>query len=126
MIIAIDFDGTIVEHAYPEIGPPVPQALDWMKWFQLAGVKLVLWTMRSEGHLEAALQYLRDNGVEVWSANHNPEQTWTTSPKCYADAYIDDMAVGCPLVHPRGGGRPYVDWNVAGPMVAEKLMGPIL
>ena len=49
MFIAIDFDGTIVDHRFPEIGKPVPGAFEWMKKFKEAGAKLILWTMRSDG-----------------------------------------------------------------------------
>lgn len=139
IIIAVDFDGTIVEHRFPEIGLAVPGAFGWMQTFQSLGAKLILWTMRSdhrseihspEGHkadrsyLDEAIQFCRGNGVEFWSHNENPEQgSWTKSPKAYAQIYIDDAAFGCPLVYPDTGVRPYVDWSKVGPMVAEILRG---
>jgi len=49
MYICIDFDGTIVEHRFPDVGSPVPGALEWMIEFQEAGAKLILFTMRSDG-----------------------------------------------------------------------------
>ncbi len=49
MKVAIDFDGTIVEHKFPEVGKPVPGAIEWMKKWQDAGAQLILWTMRSDG-----------------------------------------------------------------------------
>jgi hypothetical protein len=128
MIIAIDFDGTIVEHEYPEIGAPVPGAIRWMKEFQQAGAKLILWTMRSDSEksgptLTQAVDYLRSNGIELFGVNGNPSQNaWTASPKAYAHLYIDDAACGCPLRESAAmGGRAMVDWDVVGPLVMQKL-----
>jgi len=50
MIIAIDFDGTIVDHRYPDVGEPCPGSFEWMRKFQAAGAKLILWTMRDMAH----------------------------------------------------------------------------
>jgi hypothetical protein len=124
VIIAIDFDGTIVKHRYPEIGEPLAGAFEWIPKFKTAGATLILWTMRSdtaEGkRLTAALDFCRDNGLEFEHANENP-QSWTTSPKAYADLYIDDSAFGCPLLLDKGSKRPYVDWNRVGPRVLELI-----
>ena len=112
-IIAVDFDGTIVEHMYPDMGQPVPGAIRTLRKFKQCGVLLILWTMRSGETLEEAVQYCKDNGIEFWSVNDNPEQLesrWSTSPEAYAQLYIDDAAYGCPLVTPSNGRRPYVDW----------------
>jgi len=121
MYIAIDFDGTIVAHRYPRIGNPVPGALNWMKQFQEAGAKLILWTMRSGQELQDAIDYCEANGVVFHAHNNNPSQAdWTESPKCYAHWYVDDSAFGCPLrENPAMGGRPFVDWDVVGPQLLE-------
>lgn len=119
MIIAIDFDGTIVGHCYPEIGPPVPGAFETLRELQDAGHKLILWTMRSDGGpdgpmLTDAVNFCKENGIVFWGINRNPEQdSWTSSHKAYANAYIDDAAVGCPLRdHPSSKvTRPCVDWS---------------
>jgi hypothetical protein len=130
VIVAIDFDGTIVDHRYPAVGGPVPGALQWMKRFQSLGAKLVLWTMRSGGRtdgtdpLKDAVDYCRESGVEFWGVNENPEQhDWTASPKAYAHVYVDDAAACCPLRdNPRAGGRPYVDWDAVGPAVEALIL----
>ncbi|MBO6507375.1 MAG: hypothetical protein JJ979_02630 [Roseibium sp.] len=120
-IVAIDFDGTIVEHEYPRVGAPVPGALDFIKQFQEKQAKLVLWTMRSGQTLYEATEYLLKNGVELYGVNVNPDQKdWTQSPKAYAHMYIDDAAVGCPLIRPRYR-RPYVDWSIVGPTVLREI-----
>lgn len=114
MIYAIDFDGTVVTHDFPEVGEPVPFALDVIKALQSNGHKIILWTMRSGKTLEDAEKYFKDNGVELWGANLNPDQhTWSKSPKQYANVYIDDAALGCPLIHGKHF-RPYVDWIAVG------------
>ncbi len=124
MIIAVDFDGTIADHRFPEIGAPVPGAFEWLLRFQKAGAKLILWTMRSDGQesgevLTQAEAFCLDNGLAFWGVNKNPEQKkWTQSPKVYAQLYIDDAAFGCPLLpNPEDGARPYVDWDAVGPRV---------
>ncbi len=141
MIIAVDFDGTLCDHRFPEIGQEVPGAFVWLKHFQDCGVRLILWTMRSdlisdarscEGHaadrqyLTEAVEWCKERGVTFWGVNSNPEQkSWTQSPKQYAHIYIDDAALGCPLREmPRAGSRPAVDWAVVGPLVARKLQEP--
>lgn len=124
-IIAVDFDGTIVDHQYPDVGREVPGAIHWLKQFQKAGAKLILWTMRSDGRpdgstpLADAVQFCHEHGIEFWGVNTNPgQESWTGSPKAYAHLYIDDAAFGCPLIeNPRMGGRPYVNWAEIGPTV---------
>ncbi len=124
--IAIDFDGTIAEHEFPEIGKPVPGAFEWMKRFQDFGAKLILWTMRSDGQqsgpvLTQAVEFCRQHGIEFEHINENP-QDWTTSPKAYAHIYVDDAACGCPLRgNPKLGSRPFVDWAIVGPLVAKRI-----
>lgn len=115
-IIAIDFDGTIVTHDYPALGKPVPMAIETIKELQANGHYIMLWTMRSGKELEQAVDYLYKNNIILWGINENPEQHWSSSNKQYAHLYIDDAAVGCPLVLPdlealHHESRPYVDWE---------------
>jgi hypothetical protein len=129
MIIAIDFDGTIVEHNYPDIGRPVIGAIEYIKQFQNLGAKIILWTMRSDNDdgptLSSAVNYCLSKGIELYGINSNPTQNeWTSSPKAYANIYIDDAAIGCPLRESASyGARPYVDWDIVGPMVIKLLKG---
>lgn len=109
MNFAIDFDGTIVTHEYPDIGAPVPFAIESIKRLKQYGT-ISLWTMRSGSKLQEAVDYCSENGIHFDYVNHNPTQiSWTDSPKLYANFYIDDAAVGCPLIE-TGAGRPFVDW----------------
>lgn len=134
MIIAIDFDGTIVKHEFPYIGDPVPGAIEWMKKFQDAGAKLILWTMRSNygrngdtrRTLTEAVDYCYTNGIKFWAINNNPEQVaWTASAKAFANVYIDDAAFGCPIISMPDAsgehGRPWVNWAIVGPAIMEIL-----
>jgi hypothetical protein len=117
-VIAVDFDGTVVTHEYPEVGVNVPFAYAVLKRLVDQDVKIILWTMRSGEHLDAAVEWFKSAGIPLWGVNQNPEQsTWTNSPKAYAQAYIDDAAIGCPLRHRLDGKRPMVDWK----LVEEQL-----
>ncbi len=128
MYICIDFDGTIVDHDFPRVGQPVPGAIEWMKRFIDLGGKIILWTMRSDtgqgnDHLSQAVEYLKENDIELFGVNHNPTQDrWTTSPKAYGNIYIDDAAAGCPMIQPEGFRNPCVDWSLVAPLVELDLL----
>lgn len=63
-------------------------------------------------YLQDAIEWFNRNSIPLHGVQENPTQKqWTTSPKCYAQLYIDDAALGCPLVHGKHD-RPYVDWEV--------------
>lgn len=112
MIIAVDFDGTCVEHDYPYIGMDAEGAVDVLRELVAKGHRLILFTMRSGDKLEAAVKWFKERKVELWSINTNPEQReWTESVKVYAHYYIDDSAVGCPIKFIDGVPRPVVDWS---------------
>lgn len=121
LYIAVDFDGTCVDHCYPDVGADVPMAVPVLKRLVGLGAKLVLFTMRSGETLREAVKWFEGHGIELFGVNHNPTQgTWTESPKAYAHVYVDDAAFGCPLRdNPRSGGRPYVDWEAVGPKLIE-------
>ena len=128
MKIAIDFDGTIVEHMFPEIGPPVPGALPWIRRWQIAGAKLILWTMRSDGQavgdvLTAAVEWCREKGIVFDAVNEGiGDRRWTQSPKAHAHIFVDDAAFGCPLMPSTLVSRPMVDWSLVGPAVLELIL----
>lgn len=111
-LIAVDFDGTCVEHRFPEIGRDIGAETVLKKLID-AGHSIMLWTMRSGKGLEDALQWFADRNIPLLCANSNSRQTWTTFPKMYAHLYIDDAALGCPLIDSGlEGERPYVDWVI--------------
>ena len=111
-VIAVDFDGTCVEHNYPAIGMDVEGAVEVLRTLNKHGHRIILNTMRSGQRLETAVRWFRDRKIELWAVNRNPEQEqWTSSPKVYADIYIDDSALGCPLIFLEGVRRPVVNWS---------------
>jgi hydroxymethylpyrimidine pyrophosphatase-like HAD family hydrolase len=113
-VIAVDFDGTIVEHRFPEIGKEMLFAFVTLKALQQKGHKLILWTIRTGALLQEAVDYCKKNGVEFYAVNKNyPEEVLDekTSRKVNADIYIDDRTVGGFIgwsevwmtLHPEGG-----------------------
>ncbi len=123
--IAIDFDGTCVTHEYPNVGRDIGAAPVLRKLVE-NGHKLILWTMRddkgqvpiigtaetaSANFLQDAVDWFKKNDIPLYGIQRNPTQyNWTTSPKAYAQLYIDDAALGCPLIRPANE-RPFVDWD---------------
>lgn len=109
--IALDFDGTVVTHAYPEVGEDIG-AVPVLKELVAQGDKLILWTMRSDALLEEAVAWFRKHDIPLWAVNENPtQQRWTASPKLHADLLIDDSALGCPTCFLDGERRPSADWR---------------
>jgi hypothetical protein len=95
--IAVDFDGTIVEHEYPEIGKEKLFAFLTLKELDKMGAQLILWTFRAGKELDDAVEYCRKNGIEFYAVNKNyPEEIFdeTVSRKINADIYIDDKNIG--------------------------------
>lgn len=110
VVIAVDFDGTCVTHDYPYIGSDIG-AVPVLRELVDAGYNLVLNTMRS-GRLEKdAVKWFKENNIPLYGVNCNPDQkSWTSSPKVFADLYIDDAALGIPLKTSPTSTRPFVDW----------------
>lgn len=95
--IAVDFDGTIVDHKYPDIGAEKLFAFQTLKKLQGIGCQLILWTFRSGKELDEAVAYCKKNGIEFYAVNKNyPEEVWedSVSRKINADIYIDDKNLG--------------------------------
>ncbi len=100
MIIAVDFDGTIVEHKYPEIGEEIPFATETLKMLIKDHHRLILWSVREGKLLEDAVNWCKERGIECWAVNRDyPEENGTDnnnhySRKLKADCFIDDRNVG--------------------------------
>lgn len=98
MIIAVDFDGTIVEHRYPEIGQEIPFAIDTLKMLQKEGHRLILWSVREGKLLDEAVEFCRERGLEFYSVNSNYTEEKDNhehfSRKLKADMFIDDRNIG--------------------------------
>jgi hypothetical protein len=99
MIIAIDFDGTIVEHRYPEIGDEIPFAFETIKALQKKGHQIILWTYRTGELLDEAVDYCEKHGVVFYAVNKSfPEEEQDCEQalhrKIHADIFIDDRNFG--------------------------------
>lgn len=97
LVIAIDFDGTIVEHRYPFIGKIRPFAFETLEALQVKGHRLILWSHRADKKLAEAVNFCRSHGIEFYAVNKNyPEEIWNEndSRKILADIYIDDRNIG--------------------------------
>lgn len=116
MIIAVDFDGTCVTHEYPDVGKNIGAEIV-LKALTDEGHDLILYTMRDHpadnsvrDPLQEAIDWFSQNDIPLFGVNENPTQkSWTTSPKPYANLYIDDAALGM-LTIMLSGRKPFVDW----------------
>lgn len=113
MLIAVDFDGTIVQHEYPKIGKEIPFAIETLKRLQREEQhQLVLWTMRAGKELEEAIEFCRERGLEFYAHNASyPEEVYeegAMSRKVNADLFIDDRSLG-----------KLPDWGVIYRMIKE-------
>lgn len=114
MIIAVDFDGTIVEHEYPRIGKPIPFAIETLIQLQNDGHILIMWSVRDGELLQQAVDYCARKGLTFYAANKNypEEEIATASRKLNADLFIDDRNLG---------GLP--DWGVIYHAIKAKEKG---
>jgi hypothetical protein len=115
MTIAVDFDGTIVTHKYPDIGEEIPFAVQTLRMLIAEHHKLILWSVREGQLLDDAINWCRERGIEFYAINRDyPEETLTNndhfSRKLKVDLFIDDRNVG---------GLP--DWGTIYRMVSQKV-----
>nr|DAN30247.1 MAG TPA: nucleotidase 5'-nucleotidase [Caudoviricetes sp.] len=99
MIIAIDFDGTICQNKYPEIGEPMPLAIESIKELKERGHDLILWTCRQGDLLDDAVKWCKEHGIPFGLVNeHEPNNLKAfdrvAGNKVFADIYIDDRNLG--------------------------------
>ena len=115
MVIAVDFDGTIVEHRYPAIGKELPFAIDTLRKLAEEGHRLILWTVREGQSLDEAVEFCRSRGLEFYAVNRDyPEEEKENNQrftrKIKADLWIDDRNLG---------GLP--DWGTIYEMIHHQL-----
>lgn len=136
MDVCIDFDGSCLTHEYPSLGKDIG-AVPVLKRLVKNGHNLILWTMRSDGQVDQllengyqihagdfltqAVEWFKENDIPLYGIQRNPEQDiWTSSPKAYAQLYIDDAALGCPLkFDEKLSRRPFIDWVRVEKMLEE-------
>ncbi len=123
--IAVDFDGTIVENKYPEIGKPMIFAFETLKKLEDEGFMLILWTYRSGKKLQEAIDFCKENGIVFYAVNKSyPEEEYTEdiSRKIQADIFIDDRNIGGFL----GWGKIYQILTREEPKIRKKKSRGIL
>lgn len=113
MTIAVDFDGTIVEHRYPDIGEEKPFATETLRMLIRDRHNLILWTVREGKLLDEAIEWCRERGVEFWAVNRDfPEEDVRKnqhfSRKIKADIFIDDRNLG-----------GMIDWGIIYRMISQ-------
>lgn len=115
MTIAVDFDGTIVEHRYPSIGREIPFATDTLKMLIKENHRIILWTVREGNLLEEAIEWCKNKGITFYAVNRDypeeePQNNNHFSRKLKVDLFIDDRNIG---------GLP--DWGLIYRMIHENL-----
>jgi len=120
MTINVDFDGTVVTHAFPKIGEDIG-SVKVLKRLVKDGHQLIIFTMRSGNTLEEAVKWFNDNEIPLYGIQTNPTQKrWTSSPKSYAELMIDDAALGAPLKMDKNvSDRPFIDWTLVEEMLEK-------
>jgi len=97
LVLGIDFDGTIVEEAFPEIGAIKPKTVQLMKDAIKNGHLVIIWTARSGLALKKAKWFLDLNDIPYHYINENPEDPYALrgeqGRKIFCDFYLDDRAV---------------------------------
>lgn len=99
--IAVDFDGTLFEDAFPEIGKPCKKVIKELKKMQKKGATILLWTCREDieerNYLTEAIEACKEQGIVFDAINDNPFNPYAQgkkqSRKIYANEYWDDRAV---------------------------------
>jgi len=97
LLIAVDFDGTIVENKYPKIGDPMIFAFETLKKLEAIGHRLILWTYRYGKELDDAVAFCEERGIKFYAVNQSfPEEEFDprVSRKINADVFIDDRNIG--------------------------------
>jgi hydroxymethylpyrimidine pyrophosphatase-like HAD family hydrolase len=113
LVLAVDFDGTVVEDRFPEIGKPLPFAIDTLKRLHADGHRIVLWTFRHGRPLRNAVEFLESQGVQLYAVNQSfpeeSEQLDGYSRKIHADWFIDDRNIG-----------GFLGWGVVYQQISQK------
>ena len=99
MIVAVDFDGVLVEDQFPNIGPPKASVVNSLWWaMKQTDTEFILWTSRVDDRLQEALDWCEQYNLTFTAVNagapSNLGQYGTNPRKIYADKYLDDRSIG--------------------------------
>lgn len=119
--VGVDFDGTVVKNEFPEVGLEVHDAVQSLEYMRDKGWNIVLHTARCGIYLNAAIKWFRDRDIPLYGINCTPDQQkflkghavaeYGVKPHCHA--FIDDSAIGAPVMVRSDMLKPYIDWRVA-------------
>ena len=97
MIIAVDFDGTLCQEAYPEIGEPIQETIDLVRHLHSLGDTIILYTCRTDKYLTEAVEWCKQHKIPIDYVNENvPEKAKRYGADCRkisADIYIEDRSI---------------------------------
>lgn len=121
MDFAVDFDSTVVFDDFPNAGPEVPYAVEVLKELVKQGHNIILYTMRSGGSLQTAIDWYAERDIPLYGTQYHPDQLdFTTSNKCHCDFFIDDKSIGIPMKQWRNAKGPAVDWQAVMEILKSK------
>ena len=107
-VYAVDFDGTLSFGQWPQLGDPNKGLFEFLIERRMAGDKVILWTCREDDHLESAVEYCQNHGLQFDAVNDNLQEHkdffGNNSRKVFAHYYIDDKALPIQL-HPYAEGK---------------------
>lgn len=121
MIISVDFDGTVVDDSFPEVGTDLPLVVESLHEIVDRGHNIILFTMRGTTErslsggtvVDEAVEWYKERSIPLFGINRNPQQfAWTDSPKPHSDIFVDDKGACIPLIQKRWMKAPGVDWEL--------------
>ncbi|MBO5698471.1 MAG: hypothetical protein J6R79_00470 [Bacteroidaceae bacterium] len=119
MTIAVDFDGTIVEHRYPEIGKEIPFAVATLKKLSEEGHKLVLWSVREGELLDEAVKWCEERGLRFYAVNRNFDEDRDDENRTMNSEYSRKLKVQMFIDDRNVGGLP--DWGVIYQLITRRI-----
>jgi hypothetical protein len=104
--IAVDFDGTLCEELYPEIGAAKTKVIEWVKARAAEGSKIILWTSRENvkggrAFLDEAEAWCKEHEIPIDAVNENPFSKYGYSRKVYVDVYLDNKSMNTSEIEER-------------------------
>jgi hydroxymethylpyrimidine pyrophosphatase-like HAD family hydrolase len=91
--IACDFDGTLCEFDFPNIGKPKVEVVNFIKKAHKAGHHIIIWTCRTGEYVQDMIRFLKKWGIPYDKINENYKIEIDDCRKVFADIYLDDRAL---------------------------------
>lgn len=119
MNIAVDFDGTIVEHRYPAIGKEIPFAIETLKRLSDEGHRLILWSVREGDPLDEAVKWCEERGLRFYAVNRNFDEDSDYESRANNAAFSRKLKVQLFIDDRNVGGLP--DWGVIYQLIHRRI-----